>query len=202
MAGGSGVTLSLGAGSRPRKASRRAKQRDLTASSATKRVSDTCTTRERTCASDVQHKYTAQAAHAHVRSHDTPTWFHSLTDSVSHSLRARRGTPCNKRAVRTCTHGQPRPKNCVVAASSQVEFCPSSFRRTDRFVTLRCRGPPARFSFSRGMSWTTWPLTPQASQWPLGTASFDDTVNTEICLGFPGATGQQPDGGVGSNEEE
>ena len=76
VTGGSGVTLSFRVGSRPREASRSAKQRDLTASQSQKTKSHTCTTRERTCASDVQRKYTAQAAHAHVRSHDTPTWFH------------------------------------------------------------------------------------------------------------------------------
>ena len=47
---------------------------------------DTCTTRERACAFDGQHEYTAQAAHAHVLPHVTPTWFHSLTDSLTHSL--------------------------------------------------------------------------------------------------------------------
>ena len=86
VAAGSGVTLPLREGRRRREASRGAKQRDLTAPPATRRVSDTCTTRVRACVTDVQYKYTAQAAHAHVQPHDTPTRFHSFIHTFIHSF--------------------------------------------------------------------------------------------------------------------
>ena len=90
VAGGSGVTLSLRVGSRPRETKRGAKQRDLTVSPVTKTQRQTqSTTRERTCVPDAQH-----AARAHVQ--PTHTWFHTyslarlLTHSLAHLL--------------TCTH--------------------------------------------------------------------------------------------------
>ena len=77
------VTLSLREGRRRREAPRREEQCDRTVPHVTKTPSDTCTTRERACASDRQH--TAQAAHAHVQPHVTPTWFQCASRvSVQH----------------------------------------------------------------------------------------------------------------------
>ena len=88
VTGGCGVTLSLRVGSRPREASRSAKQRDLTAPPSQKTKSDTCATRERTCASDVQRKYTAQFPH--LRSVSDSTHFAVSTSHIlSGVVRAR-----------------------------------------------------------------------------------------------------------------
>ena len=48
---------------------------------------------------------------------------HTGTSVLTHSHRARRGTQCNKRAVRTCTHGQPRPKKLRRGRTGRQEVC-------------------------------------------------------------------------------
>ena len=128
VTGGSGVTVSLRVGSRPREASRRPKQRDLTVPLSQKPLSDTWYKRAYTCLTRST-KDAARAAHAQVQPHVKPTWFHSHTHthSVSHSLTLTHTHTHTERGVEhsatsaPCTHGQPRPKKPRRAV--QVGFC-------------------------------------------------------------------------------
>ena len=128
VAGGSGVTLSLTVGNRPRETKGGAKQRDLTVSPVTKTQRQThSTTRERTCAPDAQHerrrtgcaRACATARHTHVVSLTrffTHSLTHSLSDALTHSHRARRETrsvhtsaPCDR--AHSCV---ALSRNCVL----------------------------------------------------------------------------------------
>ena len=102
------------------------------------------------------HTHTLTHTHSHSHSHThslsltlTLSLTHSftLTHSLSLSQRARRGTQCNKRAVRTCTHGQPRPKNCVEDAQVGRKIVPLIPPSSARY------GPTAVLVFSHASRW-------------------------------------------------
>ena len=107
VAGGSGVTLSLRVGSRPRVTKRGAKQCDLTVSPVTKtRVSHTAPQESVRVSLTLSTKDAARAAHAHVLPHVTPTWFHGASSVI----------------VQHDTHKAPKPRLCACAATA-VSCC-------------------------------------------------------------------------------
>ena len=131
------VTLSLREGRRRREAPRREEQCDRTVPHVTKTPSDTCTTRERACASDRHH--TAQAAHAHVQPHVTPTWFQCASRvTVQHDT--------NKHINHVCVRAQP-PRFLLSTTSPtgqpEVSLCRSAdagarHRAEKSSVTAQC----------------------------------------------------------------
>ena len=98
VAGGSGVALSLRVGSRPREASRRARQRDLTESRVTKNTASATPHHKRACACDWRARQTPHRLRTRKRNRTShPHGFtHLLTRSLTHSLTsstARRAAP-------------------------------------------------------------------------------------------------------------
>ena len=134
---GSAVTLSLREGRRRREAPRCEEQCDRTVPHVTKKVSDTCTTRERACASDRQH--TAQAALAHVQPYVTPTWFQCASRvTMQHDT--------NKHINHVCVRAQP-PRFSLSTTSltgqPEVSLCRSAdagarHRAARSSVTAQC----------------------------------------------------------------